>query len=112
MSRAHTQLISQIQNRVHSVNDWICHPHRLYALCRWLVRFHSPELEAHLSVYLAVVGIENVESQGGLDDASAVFGNKIFRNIVLSLAATYGLYIIASILALEPWHMCKLRPQQ
>ena len=74
--------------------------------------FHSPELEAHLSVYLAVVGIENVESQGGLDDASAVFGNKIFRNIVLSLAATYGLYIIASILALEPWHMCKQLQQQ
>lgn len=57
------------------------------------------------AVYLAVVGIQDVEAEGGLDDASAVFGNKIFRNIVLSLAATYGLYIIASILALEPWHM-------
>jgi len=34
-----------------------------------------------------------------------VFGNKIFRNIVLSLAATYGLYILASLLALDPWHM-------
>ena len=34
-----------------------------------------------------------------------VFGNTIFRNIVLSLSATYGLYIISSLLALEPWHM-------
>jgi chitin synthase len=38
---------------------------------------------------------------------SAVFGNKIFRNIVLSLAATYGLYIISSLLAFQPWHLCE-----
>lgn len=57
------------------------------------------------SVYLAVVGIESVQ-QGGIN-AGTIFGNKIFRNIVLSLIATYGLYIVASILALEPWHMSK-----
>jgi chitin synthase len=37
-----------------------------------------------------------------------VFGNKIFRNIVVSLIATYGIYILASILALDPWHMREL----
>lgn len=48
-------------------------------------------------------GIENV-TQNGVT-VGTVFGNKIFRNIVLSLLATYGLYIVASLLALEPWHM-------
>ncbi|KAL9538021.1 hypothetical protein MBANPS3_011259 [Mucor bainieri] len=28
-----------------------------------------------------------------------------FRNVVISLLATYGLYIIASLLYLDPWHM-------
>ncbi len=56
------------------------------------------------SVYLAVAGIKNIEESGGITEAT-VFGNKIFRNIVLSLAATYGLYILASLLALDPWHM-------
>lgn len=57
-----------------------------------------------LVVYLAVAGIENVEKQGGITPGT-VFGDKIFRNIVLSLAATYGLYILASLFALDPWHM-------
>jgi chitin synthase len=57
-------------------------------------------------VYLAVLGIQSVQQEGVTVDT--VFGNSIFRNIVLSLLATYGLYIIASLLALEPWHMGEL----
>lgn len=54
-----------------------------------------------------MIGIQSV-SQDGSIDAGEVFGNKIFRNIVLSLIATYGLYIVSSLLALDPWHMSKL----
>nr|ODN74974.1 chitin synthase [Cryptococcus depauperatus CBS 7841] len=56
------------------------------------------------AIYLAIRGIEDVKAQSKIT-ASTVLGDKIFRNIVLSLAATYGLYIISSLLALEPWHM-------
>nr|KIR48602.1 chitin synthase [Cryptococcus bacillisporus CA1280] len=56
------------------------------------------------AIYLAVKGIQDVEAQGDIT-ASTVFGNKIFRNIVISLLATYGLYILSSLIALEPWHM-------
>ena len=28
-----------------------------------------------------------------------------FRNIIISMASTYGLYILSSILYLDPWHM-------
>ena len=71
----------------------------------------APRSYHHL-VFLAVKGIQSVESNGVTVDS--VFGDKIFRNIVLSLAATYGLYIVASLLALEPWHMseCELRCRQ
>jgi len=55
---------------------------------------------------LAYKGIEGVaQSEGRAVQASDLFTNSIFRDIVLSLAATLGLYIIASLLFFEPWHM-------
>jgi len=53
---------------------------------------------------LAIKGIEGLVSAGGLD-ADSLFTNHIFRNIVISLAATLGLYLIASLIFFEPWHM-------
>jgi chitin synthase len=32
----------------------------------------------------------------------------VFRNIVVSLLATYGLYIVSSLLAFDPWHLREL----
>ena len=37
--------------------------------------------------------------------SSLVETNKTFREIVISLAATYGLYFVGSLLHFEPWHM-------
>ncbi|CAG8720264.1 18422_t:CDS:2, partial [Acaulospora morrowiae] len=37
--------------------------------------------------------------------ASALFGDQYFRNIVLSVICTYGIYFVSSFLFLEPWHM-------
>ncbi|KAF5374183.1 hypothetical protein D9615_008867 [Tricholomella constricta] len=59
---------------------------------------------------LAFKGIQSVADtvQGGLNrplELSDVFTNPIFRNIVLSLLATLGLYILSSLLFFEPWHM-------
>ncbi|WRT66006.1 uncharacterized protein IL334_002957 [Kwoniella shivajii] len=56
------------------------------------------------AIYLAVRGIQTITADGSIS-ADDIFGNTIFRNIVVSLLATYGLYIISSLLALEPWHM-------
>lgn len=73
--------------------------------------------------YLAFKGVENVEDvEGRPIEASDIFSNAIFRDIVISLVATLGLYLIASLLAVsplsdfqvgnhlivpqfEPWHM-------
>ncbi|EIW81631.1 glycosyltransferase family 2 protein [Coniophora puteana RWD-64-598 SS2] len=54
---------------------------------------------------LAFKGIENVEQSTGPINAGSFFTNSIFRNIVISLLATLGLYLVASIIFFEPWHM-------
>ncbi|TFY80015.1 hypothetical protein EWM64_g4002 [Hericium alpestre] len=59
------------------------------------------------AIFLAVKGIQQVAND---EDRGIKFGdlfsNSIFRDIVISLAATYGLYVVASIITyLDPWHM-------
>ncbi|KAL7423299.1 Chitin synthase, class 8 [Cryptotrichosporon argae] len=56
------------------------------------------------AVYLAVKGIQTIEEEGSVT-ATTIFKSKVFTNIVVSLAATYGLYILSSLLALDPWHL-------
>ncbi|KAF8073378.1 glycosyltransferase family 2 protein [Lyophyllum atratum] len=60
--------------------------------------------------YLAFKGIANIANEVNAVDhhplqVSDVFTNPIFRNIVLSLLATLGLYVLSSLLFFEPWHM-------
>lgn len=47
---------------------------------------------------LAFKGIENIAKETGPLNFADVFTNSIFRNIVLSLLATLGLYILASLI--------------
>lgn len=49
-------------------------------------------------------GIQSIQADGAID-AQEILDNKVFRNIVLSLAVTYGLYVVSSLLAFDPWHM-------
>lgn len=59
---------------------------------------------------LAFKGIGNIadqinEEKGRPINIGDAFTNSIFRNIVISLLATLGLYILASLIFFEPWHM-------
>ncbi|RUO96701.1 putative chitin synthase division I, partial [Jimgerdemannia flammicorona] len=38
-------------------------------------------------------------------NVALVFAQPGFRDVIVSLAATYGLYVVSSIMYLEPWHM-------
>ncbi|KAI0369434.1 glycosyltransferase family 2 protein [Pilatotrama ljubarskyi] len=57
--------------------------------------------------FLAFKGVENVVNapDAGPLTPDLLFTNSIFRNIVISLLATLGLYILASLIFFEPWHM-------
>ncbi|KAF8551876.1 glycosyltransferase family 2 protein [Imleria badia] len=58
------------------------------------------------ALFLAYKGIEGVaKSEGRAFQARDFLVDTISRNIVLSLAITLGLYIVASLLFFEPWHM-------
>ncbi|KII90552.1 glycosyltransferase family 2 protein [Plicaturopsis crispa FD-325 SS-3] len=57
------------------------------------------------AILLAVTGIDNVIKSNGPLTANSLFTDSIFRNIVLSLLSTLGLYLLASLIFFEPWHM-------
>ncbi|KAJ9116912.1 Chitin synthase, class 8 [Naganishia vaughanmartiniae] len=57
------------------------------------------------AVYLAVVGIQSAVNDGSITASDYTNADQTFRNVVLSLIATYGIYILASVLALDPWHL-------
>jgi chitin synthase len=55
------------------------------------------------AIYLAVSSI--IATETSASTTASLLTNKTFVSIVLSVAATFGVYLIASILFLEPWHM-------
>lgn len=61
--------------------------------------------------WLAYKSFEKGMETPGWDEFNAMgnfrllLGQSEFRGVVVSLLATYGLYIIASLLYLDPWHM-------
>lgn len=67
------------------------------------------------SVWLTIKGIEatlatlNSEGQHFGESASAtisaIFGNRIFRDLIVSTASTYGLYLFSSIFFFDFLHM-------
>ncbi|KAF9962189.1 Chitin synthase, class 1 [Mortierella alpina] len=56
------------------------------------------------AIWLTYLGISNALATGQTT-LSAIVNEPTFRNVILSLASTYGLYLFASVLYLEPWHM-------
>lgn len=61
--------------------------------------FLTFNLRQFAAVFLAYKGIENVAKvEGRAIRLSDLFSNHIFRNIVISLAATLGLYLVSSII--------------
>ncbi|QRV92037.1 chitin synthase [Ceratobasidium sp. AG-Ba] len=54
--------------------------------------------------FLAIRSVNQISQETNINFGT-FFSNAIFRNVVVSIAATLGLYIVASLLFLEPWHM-------
>jgi chitin synthase len=58
-----------------------------------------------VSIQLAKLNNDNKISGADVSTASAIVNNPAFRNIILSIVATYGIYFLASFLFFEPFHM-------
>jgi hypothetical protein len=60
------------------------------------------------AVFLAIKGIQTMTQaaeDGSENMTDAIMKAPMFRNIVMSLLATYGLYIISSLISFDPWHL-------
>ncbi|OZJ04234.1 Chitin synthase 1 [Bifiguratus adelaidae] len=60
------------------------------------------------AAWLAYVGISDAIQQSngqGVSHAWSLFTTSSFRDILISVASTYIMYFVASVLFLDPWHM-------
>ncbi|KAJ1929349.1 hypothetical protein IWQ60_001270 [Tieghemiomyces parasiticus] len=55
--------------------------------------------------YTAMFMVVQSVKQTKFEDGLSVFEDATFRDIVISFASTYGLYLISSLMYFEPWHM-------
>ncbi|KAJ2616119.1 hypothetical protein H4S08_000932 [Coemansia sp. RSA 1365] len=56
--------------------------------------------------YVAIYGVVYTAVHTNYDDGvDGLLKEEKFRDIIISMAATYGLYLISSLLYFEPWHM-------
>lgn len=58
-----------------------------------------------VSIQLNALNESNKISGLNVNTTSAIMNNPAFRNIILSIVATYGIYFLASFLFFEPFHM-------
>ncbi|GAA5886991.1 hypothetical protein JCM16303_003082 [Sporobolomyces ruberrimus] len=59
-------------------------------------------IAAYCTVWTVYLQLREIKDWSNI---SALFGDSGFRDIALALAATYGLYILSSILHFDPWHL-------
>jgi chitin synthase len=69
-----------------------------------------------LSIYLVVQAFTSPTSQNLDTSSAAAFAESFFKSdgvgiIIIALAATFGLYYVASFLYMDPWHMFTSFPQ-
>ncbi|KAI9297160.1 glycosyltransferase family 2 protein [Neoconidiobolus thromboides FSU 785] len=56
----------------------------------------------YLTCWTIFLAVRNIKAK---DIGSEIVHNSNFRDIVISLASTYGVYFVASFMFFEPWHM-------
>lgn len=57
------------------------------------------------SVFITVKSIQAQVAENDGFDLALLFTNKLFFTLIISMASTWVLYLVASILFLDPWHM-------
>ena len=57
------------------------------------------------SIFVAVKSIQATIAEHGGFNVILFFTDSIFRTLIISMLSTYVLYLVASIMFLDPWHM-------
>jgi len=88
-------IVCSLGNRPQGSNAMFTFCILMFAVCQGLLLYC-----AGYTVYQTVP-----HTVAGWKDVSGLFSNRTFLDLAMSLMATYGLYLISSILYFEPWHM-------
>lgn len=56
------------------------------------------------AIYIAVIAIKTDIDTGGFS-ISTLFKNQVFYTLIVSVMSTYGIWLIASLIMFDPWHM-------
>lgn len=54
------------------------------------------------SIYIIVKQLQHKDEDG---NSNLTLGNNVFTNLIVSMASTVGLYLLMSLIYLDPWHM-------
>ncbi|KAI2606209.1 chitin synthase I [Hypoxylon fragiforme] len=55
------------------------------------------------AVFITVIAVQEQVAKGF--NISDIFKNKLFYSLIVSMMSTYGLWLIASLMMFDPWHM-------
>jgi chitin synthase len=56
------------------------------------------------AIYIAVVAIQTDLEKNGFS-IDSLFKNQVFYTLIVSVMSTYGIWLVASLLMFDPWHM-------
>lgn len=56
------------------------------------------------AIYIAVVAIQTDLQKNGFS-IDSLFKNQVFYTLIVSVMSTYGIWLVASLLMFDPWHM-------
>lgn len=57
------------------------------------------------AIYISVIAIQTDINDANGFNVSDLFKNKVFYTLIVSVMSTYGIWLIASLLMFDPWHM-------
>lgn len=65
----------------------------------------GPRYLMFAAIFIAVKAIIKDVNSGNQFSVSALFKNQVFYTLVISVMSTFGIWLIASIIMFDPWHM-------
>ncbi|KAF2250031.1 glycosyltransferase family 2 protein [Trematosphaeria pertusa] len=92
-----TCFILSLGNRPKGSNKWYMSMVYFWCLIMGYLMFAS--------IYITVRSVQEQIAKNNGFSVSDIFKDKIFFTLIVSLASTYAMWLIVSILFLDPWHM-------
>lgn len=65
----------------------------------------SPSYLMFAAVYISVIAIKTDVNDADGFNVADLFKNQVFYTLIVSVMSTYGIWLIASLLMFDPWHM-------